>query len=109
MLPQKKRLPRGEFSARGYASARTPHFSIKIKKNKPGVSRIGVIVGKAVAKSAVKRNFLKRQIKSTAKEFLKDGLDCILIAGPGAGKLTKKMLKAELSLIFTQGENSKNK
>lgn len=64
MIPQKSRLPRDGFRARGYRIFSTPYFSLKAKNNFLPTNRIGVIVGKSVDKRATQRNFWERQAKA---------------------------------------------
>jgi ribonuclease P protein component len=54
------------------------NFIVKFKKNIGGVSRFGFIVGKKVAKSAVKRNRIKRVFRSCIEQdrvVIKQGYD----------------------------------
>jgi ribonuclease P protein component len=97
MVPQKSRLPREEFKAGGYKTIQTPFFSLKTKRNELGHIRIGVIIGKAVHKEAAKRNFWKRQARSTLLELAKGNNDLLMIFLPGKKSVTKKQFKEELS------------
>ncbi len=91
------RLPQGEFLKKEFSAIKTPYFSLKAKKNNAGERRIGVIVGKAVHKSAVKRNFLKRQAKTELSKLINPGSDLLMIFSPGTNKLTKRQLKEEIT------------
>jgi ribonuclease P protein component len=96
MSPKISRLPQQEFLSRGFMAVRTPYFSLKIKKNAIKKARIGVVVGKAVHKSAVKRNFFKRQAKEVLGKSVAAGNDLLIIFSPAANKLTKKQLQEVL-------------
>ena len=96
MSPTISRLPQQEFLSRGFMAVRTPYFSLKIKKNTLKKIRIGVIIGKAVHKTAVERNFLKRQAKEVLGRSVVVGNDLLVIFSPAASKLTKKQLKEAL-------------
>ena len=91
MLPQKFRLPYGEFSARGYQTIKTPFFSLKFRKNELPNNRIGIIIGVSAEKSAVRRNFWKRQAKA-------------ILAKPGAGWYPGKQpgIGKDFVLIFSK-------
>jgi ribonuclease P protein component len=96
MLARKSRLPRAEFSSQAYGTIRTPYFLVKAKKNGKESGRIGVVVGKAVHKTAVKRNFLKRRAKATLSSLSRPGKDILVIISPGASGLSKTVFKKEL-------------
>ena len=95
MLAKKAKLPTGEFRSKHYRAVTTPFFSIKVKENKEGHGRIGVVAGAAVAKNAAKRNFLKRQVKTTLFQNTKRniGKDFLVILSPKIKSLTKKQIK----------------
>lgn len=79
----------------------TPVFSLKIAKNSLGTTRIAVIVGTKVHKRAVKRNLIKRRIRSAMAEFLpalKPGFDIAISARSQALGLELPKTKEELSL-----------
>lgn len=97
--PKKDRLPGREFHTGGYKTTRTPHFTLKFKNNQVKNNRIGVVVGVAVHKSAVKRNFWKRQVLETltrlgSKE--EKPRDFIIIILPQVNKLTKRQFREKL-------------
>jgi ribonuclease P protein component len=96
MLPRTARLPRAEFSSQAYGTIRTPYFLIKAKENKKETGRIGVVVGKAVHKTAIRRNFLKRQTKATLLKLSRPGKDIVIILSPRANELSKTEFKKEL-------------
>lgn len=96
MLPRKSRLPRTELSSQAYGTIRTPYFLIKAKENQKKIGRVGVVVGKAVHKTAVRRNFLKRQAKRLLLSLSRPGKDILVILSPHANKLAKNEFKKEL-------------
>jgi ribonuclease P protein component len=91
------RLPADQFRVRGYRTIATPFFLLKTKKNTGGRVRIGVVVGKAVHKSAVKRNFWKRQAREGLSALANEGSDILIVVSAGANRLTKKQFRDELS------------
>ena len=79
----------------------TPVFSLKIAKNGLGTTRIAVIVGTKVHKRAVKRNLIKRRIRSAMAELLpvlKPGFDMAISARSQALGLELPKIKEELSV-----------
>jgi ribonuclease P protein component len=103
MIPQKSRLPRDGFRARGYRIFSTPYFSLKVKKNSLPTNRIGVIVGKSVDKRATQRNFWERQAKTQlllaptlASDAPLGGKDLALMIFPKVRALTKADFIKEL-------------
>jgi ribonuclease P protein component len=87
------RLPRGEFQARGYKTVKTLFFSVKTKSNEAKRSRIGIVVGKNVHKTAVKRNFWKRQARAALQPLVPKGTDIIVVLQPRVNELTKKQFQ----------------
>ena len=100
MIPALKRLPRSEFSVRGYKTLKTPYFSLKIKTNRLAYPRFGVIIGVAAEKKAVKRNFWKRQARAVFMGHGKSGKDYILIFLKKIKEIDKKRFKEELLKLF---------
>jgi ribonuclease P protein component len=98
------RLPSIQFRARGYKTTATPFFLIKTKKNFGNSARVGVVVGVSVHKTAVKRNFLKRQVIAELTTRAKAGNDILIIVLPPASRSTKKQFRGMLvkALINTQ-------
>jgi ribonuclease P protein component len=90
------RLPSDQFRARGYKTIPTPFFLLKKKNNSSGIARIGSVVGKSVHKTAVKRNFWKRQALAGLAAHATEGSDILIIASPAINRLTKKQFKEEL-------------
>jgi ribonuclease P protein component len=89
------RLPSDQFRAGGYKTLSTPFFLLKTKKYAGDRARIGVVVGVSVHKSAVKRNFFKRQALAALAPRATAGSDILMIVLPGANRITKKQLKEE--------------
>jgi len=96
MPPTAAPLPHQEFSSRRFRTVRTPYFSVKVKKNDGDKARIGVIVGKAAGKTAVLRNFLKRQARSAAGKAVMPGNDVLILFSPAVKNATKKDLREAL-------------
>ncbi len=82
-------MPDARASERRRAVA-TPYFVIKAGEKKKGIR---VVVGKAVDKRAVQRNFWKRQAKAALEEIVAPGRDVVVILSPKAKTLTKKQFK----------------
>jgi ribonuclease P protein component len=89
-------LPSDQFRARGYKTTATPAFLLKTKKNSSEFARIGCVVGKSVHKTAVKRNFWKRQAFAGITAHAKEGSDILIIVSPNTDRLTKKQFQKEL-------------
>jgi ribonuclease P protein component len=91
------RLPSDQFRARGYKTISTPFFLLKIKKNSYKAARIGVVVGVSVNKTAVKRNFWKRQARAEIALRATGGNDILMMVSPNARRLTKKQFREEVA------------
>jgi ribonuclease P protein component len=89
MIPRILRLPSDEFRARGYETHTTPFFSLRVKKNSFGRNRIGVVIGLAIDKRAVRRNFWKRQAKAHLLRVPNVSKDFLVIFSPKIKQLTK--------------------
>lgn len=96
MLPQKRRLPYSEFRAQGYRTQRTPFFSLKIKSNGEKGSRVGIIAGKNVHKTAAKRNFWKRQASAILAALIRGDHDAILIIQARVNELSRQQFRDEI-------------
>jgi len=96
------RLPSDQFRARGYKTTPTPFFLLKTKKNSGVRARIGVVVGKSVHATAVKRNFWKRQTLAVLAPQAVGGNDILMIVSPNVNRLTKKQFKDELLKALTK-------
>lgn len=75
---------------------RTPYFSIRMKKNTVGTARLGVVAGKAAAKTAVARNFLKRQARVSLATVLAPGTDILVVFTAASRTLTAHALRNAL-------------
>ena len=75
---------------------RTPYFSLKNKANNGKGPRAAVVAGKNVHKTAVRRNFWKRQSSEIMSAYLRDDRDTILILTARINELTKKQFQEEL-------------
>jgi len=62
--------------------------------------RIGVVVGKAVHKTAAERNFLKRQAKAILLSSPRNNKDIMVLIAPAARSLTKSEFKKELLKVL---------
>ena len=80
-------------------------FSLNYLKNYYGHSRFGVVVNKKVAKKAVERNLLKRQLREIIKKNYDQpivGLDIIITTRPKIKELSFAQLEKELlALLFS--------
>jgi ribonuclease P protein component len=81
----------------------TPYFLIKAGGKKKGIA---VVVGLAVEKSAVKRNFWKRQTKAVLASAITSGRDVVAILSPKVKTLTKKQFKKILMDAAARLEHS---
>ena len=89
-------LPPDQFRARGYKTVPTPFFLLKIKKNLREGLRAGIVVGKSVHKTAVKRHFWKRQGIAALAGHAAAGNDILMIVSPNVNRLTKKQFNEEV-------------
>lgn len=65
------------------ANQKTPHFVFKRFKNELGWNRYAIVISKKVEKSAVKRNYKRRQIYHIFKELdvpSQSSFDIVLLA-----------------------------
>jgi ribonuclease P protein component len=88
-------LPYPEFRARGYRTIRTPFFLLKTKPNSLGKNRIGIVVTVAAVKSAVKRNFWKRQVKALFSKMNLKNTDALIVFSSRVNSLTKTEFRKE--------------
>ena len=87
------RLPSDQFRARGYKTLSTPFFLLKIKKNSYKTTRVGIVVGVSVSKTAAKRNFWKRQARAELTLRAVSGSDILMMVSPNVRRLTKKQFR----------------
>jgi ribonuclease P protein component len=99
------RLPSDQFRARGYKTTPTPFFLLKTKKNNGDGARIGVVVGTSVHKTAVKRNFWKRQALRGLVPQADAGSDILIIVLPGVNRLTKKQFQEEFARALARSRS----
>jgi len=62
MLRKSSRVPVGKFPRNAKTISRGKSFVMKTSTNSLAYSRVGVVVGKGVAKKAVERNKIKREV-----------------------------------------------
>ncbi|PIS04843.1 MAG: ribonuclease P protein component [Candidatus Buchananbacteria bacterium CG10_big_fil_rev_8_21_14_0_10_42_9] len=92
--------------ARGHG-ARGKHLAIKVLKNSLAASRFGVVVSSKVAKKAVARNKLKRQLRVIIYKHLtqvKTGFDVVVVARPSAVSEPYQALSEELEYLFARAK-----
>lgn len=96
------RLPSDQFRARGYKATSTRFFLLKTKNNQGGRVRVGIVVGRSVHKTAVKRNFWKRQALAMTAAHASAGNDILIVFSPNVNRLTKKQFNNEMTKAFTR-------
>lgn len=106
MLPKENRLKRDkDFQKvfKGGAGAYGSFCGAKFSPNGRKSSRIAVVVGTKVSKSAVVRNRIRRQIREVVRLNLakiRPGYDLVIIAKPEAkGRTQRELEQATLKLI----------
>lgn len=95
MIPKKQRLPAQLLLGRKYGVVRTPYFSLKTTLNNLPFSRFAVVIGRAAIKSAVRRNFWRRQAAEVFSSVFGKPKDVIVIFNAGIKDLTKATFKKE--------------
>lgn len=99
MLPRSLRLSRGEFpDTRGLKRALSAHFSISYEKSSNG--GVAVVISKKVARLAVSRHLLKRQILAVLRPYASEKLVFIVNARTGAASIPFPELKDELNSLL---------
>ena len=89
--------------------AKTPHFGLNFLSNDLEYHRLGLVVQKRFWGAAVKRNRIKRVVREWFR--LNKGLipkparDIVVIARPGAEKLSPADIRKEFSRIFGKQES----
>lgn len=78
------------------------HLLALYRTNSHDFARLGIIVGKKTAKSAVTRNQIKRAIRESfrAKKDQINAIDIIVLARQGCGSLTKTELREEMDQLW---------
>lgn len=110
MLAKKFRLPIGKWikdKKIKKITKKSKFFILKTCPNTLGFSRFGVVVGSAVSKSAVRRNYIKRIIFDfirIEKLYENTGNDYLIIVLSLVDKLTKEGIKEELKFFLKQNE-----
>jgi len=101
-LPKAARLlTRGDFdrASRGAPAGTTAHFKLVRGRGASPTARLGLIVPRKVG-GAVERNVVKRRVREwfrAARPSLPAGLDLVVIARPGAARLSMAAVAAELA------------
>ena len=81
---------------KGYKSYKYKDYIIFLEKNTNDVYKFGLSVGKKIG-NAVRRNKVKRQIKSIiSQKDYKNNFNCIIIVGKGINERTFKEMKDNL-------------
>lgn len=98
MLLKPSRLPSQEFRSGWRQTVATPYFLLKTKENHKARNRIGIVVGTAANKNAVKRNFLKRQARAVFQTVHDAGAgkDFLLVVSSKTSSLKKKQFRTLL-------------
>lgn len=106
MFPKENRVPRDIIKKVLFEGEKiqTELFLLRKKENNLDHNRFAVVVSKKVAKTAVKRHYLKRLFKNSLKEFFTDydtnqkpGLDIVLILNSKSATTTKDAIIDTLS------------
>ena len=106
MLPQKNRLLKDRDFRRVLKNGKgfkDPFFYIKLKSNRAGYTRIGIVVGRKVSLKSVVRNKIKRRAREILRELLpkaKKGIDIVIISFPKSKELTFKDTKKSITSLF---------
>jgi ribonuclease P protein component len=91
--------------------AKSIHFGLNFTPNGLEYHRLGLVVQKRLWPSAVRRNRIKRVIREWFRlykgEILQPAKDIVVIARPGAEKLSPGDLHTEFSRVFHGQENSR--
>ena len=102
MLPSKQRLSCADFLGRRYGVVRTPYFSLKTTPNNLTFHRLGVIISRASIKSAVRRNFWRRQTAAMIDFIPGKPKDVIVIFSGKIKNLTKASFQVEFKKAISQ-------
>jgi len=104
VLPKENRLKKSVDFDKIYKKGQffgTKLINFKYLENNLPVTRVGFVVGTKVAKSAAKRNLLKRRMREVIRpnlEKLKAGYDIVILAKLGAAEM--KFEDVERDLVF---------
>ena len=99
MAPRKQVILRGNDQNKGFRVLRTPYFVIKYLKNSLSISRISVIISATTIPLAVKRNFIRRQVKKIFLERSSNSYDFIVVIHKAFAILSKKQINEQLYKI----------
>jgi len=110
VLPKHQRLRKNDdfkevFKAGRYVGGN--FISLKIKKADREYPRVGFIVGKKVAKSAVVRNKIKRQLREAAREHMKGAkgaVDIVVMPSPEIGTKSFQEIRDEIRKVFEKAK-----
>lgn len=80
--------------------SRTPAFLILMRKNERQVSRLGMVISKKNVRKAVDRNRIKRQIRSSFRQYIskETGVDVVVLAQKGSSLQQNKVIFETLGL-----------
>lgn len=81
-------------------SAKTPYMLLRGREGRDGKGRIAVVIAKAAQKSAVKRNFLRREAKAVLSAERSPRTDLLLTLSPSAARLSKKTFRNEVLKVL---------
>jgi ribonuclease P protein component len=101
MVPQKSRIPFKELRFRGYREAATPYFLVRVRRNALKKNRLGVVIGVSSVKSAARRNFWRRQIKSVFLAIPQKNFDFVVVLRPRAAFPSKRIFQKKLNEAMT--------
>ena len=108
MLAAENRLSKkNDFDAvmQGKQRFGTKVLYMKARPNKRDASRMGIMISKKVAKSAVARNRMRRVIREEIGEHLKDmrrGCDMVFVALPGLEKLSAPEIREMVAKLIKE-------
>ena len=105
MFKKAERLDRREFTEY-FKKGRRQHFPhLTIIVSNSSKNKAAVVVGKKVAKSAVRRNLLRRRVSAVLKELLDTSVSTqvmIVVLKPTFGSLTKEKSREEVTKAIAQ-------
>lgn len=105
MLAKKYRLPIQSVLNKSGRTFRSRCFLLKLFYSKIEFNRFGVIISKKIDKRAAKRNWLKRIVLDSAKEYIRppadeQKYDILIIPSPITAKMEKADIIKELKELF---------